>query len=236
RARGAMPGRQMFDLLAEPLLPITTTRAGPILRSLPQLFALYREDEILTHAFLRPHQRHPWHAFCVQLAALALHRAGETSVEHDAERWQDLLRGLTAGWPGNEPWSLVVEDLAQPAFLQPPVPEGTLVGFRNEIATPDDLDVLVTSKNHGVKQAQAPGAPPAEWIAALVSLQTCGDYSKGGSTAFYFGTVRRNGNYATRPGIGLVPDAEPGFARKPGPGARWRRDVTLLLHHRDWFF
>jgi CRISPR system Cascade subunit CasA len=133
------------------------------------------------------------------------------------------LRGLTAEWPGDEPWRLVVENLGAPAFMQPPVPEGTLAGFKNLIVGPDDLDILVTSQNHGVKQGQAAQASPAEWFAALVSLQTTGGFLGAGN----YGAARMNGGYATRPGIGLAPEG--------GAGARWRRDVTLLLRNRGWF-
>ena len=159
----------------------------------------------------------------MQVAALALHRGGESGVEQTAERWRALLRGLTPEWPDDEPWRLVVEDLEAPAFMQPPVSEGVLTGFRNEVFTPDDLDVLVTSKNHGVKQGQAGDAAAAAWVAALVSLQTTGGFGGAGN----YGIARMNGGFATRPGIGLVPEG--------GIGARWRRDVTLLLRNRQWF-
>lgn len=45
---------------------------------------------------LRPHQRAPWHSFCVQLAALALHRARREAIPTDADIWRELLRQLTA--------------------------------------------------------------------------------------------------------------------------------------------
>jgi CRISPR system Cascade subunit CasA len=213
----------LLNLLTDPLLPVEPADGRRISVDLPTLFELLGRDAIVGLPFLRPHQCHPWHAFTVQLAALALHRAGEDSLEHGAERWRALLRALTPEWPGDEPWHLVVEDLAAPAFMQPPVPEDTLGGFRNLIAAPDDLDVLITSKNHGVKQGQAAQASPSEWVAALVSLQTTGGFGGAGN----YGIARMNGGFATRPGIGLVPEG--------GPGARWRRDVTLLLRNRRWF-
>lgn len=212
----------MHSVLQDCSLPIFTSDGEPRNVDLAQLFELYERDDVAAHIFLRPHHGHPWHAFCVQLGALALHRAGETGVAHDAETWRTLLRGLTAEWSDDEPWRLVVENLSAPAFLQPPVPEGSLEGFRNEVASVDDLDVLVTSKNHGVKQGQGAGSSPAEWVAALVSLQTTGGFLGAGN----YGVARMNGGFATRPGIGLVPEG--------GPGARWQRDVGLLLRHRDW--
>ena len=192
--------------------------------SVPSLFALLSEDLVLDLSFLRPHQRAPWHSFCVQLAALALHRAGHDAVVADAETWRELLRRLTADWPADEPWRLVVEDVTKPAFMQPPVPAGSGDPHRTPVGTADDLDVLVTAKNHGVKQGIGTDASPAAWVAALVLLQTTGGFLGAGN----YGIARMNGGFATRPWIGLVP---PG-----GLGAHWRRDVTVLLRRRAWFF
>ena len=213
-----------MNLLTEPLVPILTERAEPREVDLPTLLAAYTDDRVLDFPFLRPHQRAPWHSFCVQLAALALHRAGRDAVVADAATWRELLRGLTAEWPEDEPWRLVVEDVTKPAFMQPPVPAGSGDPHRTPIRTADDLDVLVTAKNHGVKQGIGTDASPAAWVAALVLLQTTGGFLGAGN----YGISRMNGGFATRPWVGLVP---PG-----GLGAHWRRDVTVLLRHRDWFF
>lgn len=217
-----------MNLLTEPLLPIIAERAEPRGVDLPTLLAAYAHDRVLDLSFLRPHQRAPWHSFCVHLAALALHRAGHDAVVADAATWRELLRRLTADWPEDEPWRLIVEDVTKPAFMQPPIPPGGCDPHRAPIRTADDVDVLVTAKNHGVKQGISTDATPAAWVATLVTLQTCGDYSAAGAQERYYGTVRRNGSYATRPFVGLVP---PG-----GFGAHWRRDVSVLLRRRDWFF
>ena len=44
--------------------------------SLPETYAALMRDEVGSFPALRPHQRHAWHAFTVQLGAMALHRAG----------------------------------------------------------------------------------------------------------------------------------------------------------------
>jgi CRISPR system Cascade subunit CasA len=213
-----------MNLLTEPLLPVLIERAEPRGVDLPTLLAAYAEDLVLDLPFLRPHQRAPWHSFCVQLAALALHRAGYDAVVTDAETWRELLRRLTADRPDDEPWRLLVEDVTKPAFMQSPVPPGGGDPHRTLVDTADDLDVLVTAKNHGVKQGIGMDASPAAWTAALVRLQTTGGFLGAGN----YGISRMNGGFATRPCVGLVPSG--------GSGAHWRRDVTVLLQRRDWFF
>ncbi|MDX6749521.1 CRISPR-associated protein Cse1 [Geminicoccaceae bacterium 1502E] len=210
-----------MNLLTDSLLPVGLAGSETPL-DLPSLLAALARDEVTGLPFLRAHQQAPWHAFCVQLAALALHRAGRDAIPEEAELWRDLLRGLTPQWPGDEPWRLVVPDATQPAFMQAPVPKGAADPHTRPVETPDDLDVLVTSRNHGVKQALAADAPPAAWIAALVTLQTTAGFMGAGN----YGIARMNGGFATRPFIGLVP---PG-----GAGAHWRRDVEVLLRCRDW--
>jgi CRISPR system Cascade subunit CasA len=87
-----------MNLLTEPLLPILTERGDPGGVDLPTLLAAYANDRVLDLSLLRPHQRAAWHSFCVQLAALALHRAGHDEVVLDAATWRELLRQLT--WIG----------------------------------------------------------------------------------------------------------------------------------------
>lgn len=214
-----------INLLTDAVFPVEFTDGGCARVDLPRLLERLARDEVSGLPFLRAHQRFPFHAFLVQLAALALRRdGGEAGIASGAEAWRARLRALTAAWPGDEPWALLVEDLSRPAFLQPPVPEGSLSGFKEEIVAPDDLDVLISSRDFGVKQTQAMASEPATWIAALLILQTTGGY--GGRDKY--GVARMNGGFATRPGVGLAPEG--------GPGARWRRDVAVLLRRRDWFF
>src|ERR1700719_778185 len=127
-------------------------------------------DEIESFTALRPHQRHVWDAFLTQVGALALFGKGETEPAADEGHWRDILRGLTAPWPDDAPWCLVAP-LDRPALLQPPVPEGSLNGF-SLIATPDVLDMLVTSKNHDLKCSVARQNQAEDWFFALLSLQT----------------------------------------------------------------
>src|SRR5690606_27759948 len=119
--------------------------------------------EAESFAGLTRHQMPAWHMFCVQLAALACERSGLPVPPVDEIAWRAALRTL-AGTHGDDAWRLVVDDLSRPAFLQPAVPERTLAGFAGVATTPDAIDVLVTAKNHDVKQARAAAATADLWV------------------------------------------------------------------------
>lgn len=215
-----------YGLLDEPLLSIADAAGRHVERlSLPALYAALVRGAVGDFPAVRPHQRHVWHAFLVQVGALALHGAGLTEPPDDAGAWRALLLALTPGDPDGAAWALVAPH-ARPALLQPPVPGGDVSGFKSvrendPITTPDALDMLVTSKNHDVKQEVIAKARPEHWVYALVSLQTQEGY--GGATKH--GVSRMNSGKGNRPGVGVVPLS--------GPGARFTRDVLRLLALRD---
>lgn len=211
----------MNDVLRDPLIRVRLDTGGVEGMSLPAIYAALVEDRVAAFPALRPHQRHGWHAFLAQLAVVALHRAGRQSPPNEAESWRALLRSLTAKWEADEPWQLVVEKPTQPAFLQTAAPGG-LEAYRKRKETPDDLDLLVTSKNHDLKQHIADGARPEDWVLALVNLQTMAGFAGAGN----YGIARMNGGFSSRPCLGLAPSGG-------GLGAHVFFDVDRMLQHRD---
>ncbi|HRK95005.1 MAG TPA: type I-E CRISPR-associated protein Cse1/CasA [Rhodospirillales bacterium] len=207
----------MLNLLTEPLIRVKTTSGERMGCSLPRVLSLLAADAVAEFSAQRPHQRHPWHAFLVQLAAMALHGAGRAEVPADEGDWVTLIRALTPEWPDDEPWSLVAPP-DQPAFLQPPVPKGDLSAFKTTIRTPDALDMLVTSRNHDLKAELMSDASPDDWLFALVSLQTMEGFMGQGN----YGISRMNGGFSNRPALGIAPQG--------GLGAHFRRDVRVLLN------
>jgi CRISPR system Cascade subunit CasA len=192
--------------------------AGTLHRgSLFGAFAALARGEAWSFPALRPHQREPWHAFTVQVATMALIRAGQDTLPVEEAAWRDLLLGLTPGQP--EAWELVVDDWSKPALLQPPVVAATnRADYKNVLPTPDALDMLVTAKNHDVKQEQMAGAADEDWLFALVTLQT----SEGFLGAGNYGISRMNGGFATRMSLGVRPSGG-------GAGAAFARDVRRLV-------
>jgi CRISPR system Cascade subunit CasA len=210
------------NLLVDPVFRVRTEE-GVVQTSLPGVLAMLGRDAVLDFPGLRPHQRHPWHAFLCQLAVMALEEAGENEWPDrlSEEEWRACIRGLTPDYPDDAPWRLVVADLARPAFLQPPVPEGSLAGFTGmadaNAASPFDLDVLVTSKEHGEKGKSNERPTAEDWVFGLLLLQTFSGFLGQGN----YGISRQNGGFAARPGVSLT------FASRPGPN--WSRDCRVLF-------
>lgn len=190
--------------------------------TLPEIYAALMRDEIDAFPALRPHQRHAWHAFLVQLGALAMHRAGLSDPPAEAEAWRRLLRGLTPDFPDDEPWHLVVEDITKPAFMQPPASsEDRRKEYKTRVETPDELDMLVTGKNHDLKISVAVNADLDDWLFALLTLQTMEGYMGRGN----FGIARMNGGASSRPAFSITPSLR--------WGAHARRDIGSLLRQME---
>ncbi|MDO4230861.1 MAG: type I-E CRISPR-associated protein Cse1/CasA [Lautropia sp.] len=210
------------NLLIEPLIRWRELADGCLKEgSLPELLTALAADSVQDFPALRPHQRHPWFAFLVQLALIALQRAGKAEPWTHPAEWQQALRALTpdrSGQPADDAWCLVAP-VEMPAFLQPPVPEGSVSAWKI-LSAADELDMLVTSKNHDVKGARARRAQADDWIFALLSLQTQEGFLGKGN----YGISRMNGGFASRPGVGI--------AAVGRWGRRWADDVARLLHER----
>lgn len=210
-----------FNVLREPLIWWRDAGTGDTHESaLPEVFAALASDSLRAFPHLRPHQRHPWHAFLVQLAAIALHRAGQAQAWTTAEQWRAALLALTSDRPDEAAWCLVSPS-EQPALLQPPVPGEDPRRWTKHLHAADELDMLVTSRGHDLKAARARCSKPDDWLFALTSLQTQEGFLGAGN----YGISRMNGGFASRPGVGVAPVGT--------WGQRWLGDITSLLAERS---
>jgi CRISPR system Cascade subunit CasA len=208
----------MHNLLLDPIIRVRL-HDGARRLNLPEVYAALAADVVGDFPALRAHQRHAWHALLCQLGALACLRAGLAAPPHEAEAWRAALRQLAPDHPDDAAFTLVTPP-DQPGFLQAPIPGGSLAGF-SQAATPDALDMLVTSRAHDVKPALMYQAAPEEWLFALLTIQTMEGYSGRDN----YGIARMNGGSSNRPAVSLRP---PG-----GVGAHVMRDITRLLALRD---
>ncbi len=217
--------RTDWNLLTKPLLHVSPV--GWV--SLPGLLACLARDEVDSIPALRPHQAPAWHMFLVQLAALALHHAEVTELPQTESEWAEALRKLTPKFPGDEPWRLVVDDPHKPAFLQSPIPTG--VQLKEPVTTPDELDLLTTSRNHDLKRGVAQAASEDDWIYALMCLQTMAP--SGGGQGGYRQIARIKGGWSYRPFAGLAPLTTAHRGGCLRLGANLQRDVRVLLATRE---
>ncbi|MEX1366423.1 MAG: type I-E CRISPR-associated protein Cse1/CasA [Nannocystaceae bacterium] len=209
-----------YDILQQPVLTVRLDDHGVLQRAtVCEVLAWLLDDRTLSFAALQPHQRHPWHAFLVQLAAIALERGDRTTPPTEPNAWEELLLRLTDG--AREPWCLVVDALDQPALLQPPVPEKTLAPLKNYARTPDALDILLTTRNFDIKGQRAAAGLAEHWLFALVARQTFEGFGGAGN----YGVLRMNGGFGNRPCLAFAPSAR--------WSDRFRRDVAVWLEQRD---
>jgi CRISPR system Cascade subunit CasA len=209
------------SLLDDALISVTRASEEHAKMSLPQILAGLERDEIVAFRALQPHQWQPWFSFLVQVAAMAVARQGAGQRPDTAEAWRDLLVGLADG--SEAAWCMVVDDLSEPAFMQPPVPEGSLADakYKADTTTPALLDMLVTSKNHDVKRTRIRNPEVEHWLFALLTLQTLEGFLGVGN----YGIVRMNGGFSARPFVGFTPSLD-------WP-TRYKRDVDCLSAARS---
>ena len=207
----------MLNILTEPLIRMDTA-GGRLAVSLPEVYVALMADGVEAFPALRPHQRHAWHAFLAQLGAMAMYRAGRPEPPDDATEWLRIIRALAPDFPDDEPWQLAVDDITRPAFMQPPARSADrLADYKTRVATPDQLDMLVTSKNHDLKSSVELQADADDWLFALITLQTMEGFAGAGN----YGVSRMNGGLGSRPAFSLAPAG--------GIGAHARRDISALL-------
>jgi len=216
----------MHDLLTEPLIGIR--RGDQAARaSLPEVLAQLARGELDAYTGQRAHQADPWHVFTVQLAASILARRPDTRADDppvDFGFWRDGLLDLAEGQVSA--WHLVAADATSPALLQHPLTsEKELVDkFKPKdpkARTPDELDVLVSSKNHDLKMARSRGDDAEAWIYAVLLYQTISGFFGNGN----YGVVRMNSGTGSRPVVSVVPSLH--------PAARFRDELRRLCALRD---
>ena len=211
----------MHNVLTDSLIRVDGNDGRRRMLSLPEVFEVMVADDVASFPTLRPHQRHAWHAFLAQLAVLALVKAGRKNVPRREDEWRDMLRHLTPGFQRDEPWCLVVADPSKPAFMQCPA-TGGLSAYKKRRTTPDDLDLLVTAKNHDVKASIASNGLVDDWLFALINLQTMSGFLGAGN----YGIARMNGGFSSRPCLGLAP-------ADGGVGAHLLHDIQRMIESRD---
>lgn len=180
-----------MNLLDDPVFTVETP-SGRESCSLPRVYALLMNDEVDAFTRLQAHQKQAWHCFLAQLGAIAT----EDRDLPDAEAgWRDALSALTVP----EAWNLYTEELGKPAFMQPPVPEGSTDPFldsKGDLQRIDitEYDIPVLSKSHAMKTRRIREPKSEHWVYMITNVQT----AESGWGRGKYPTSRMNGGYGTR--------------------------------------
>src|SRR5690625_5426302 len=110
-------------------------------------------NTIASYEAQQQHQQQAWYSFLVKLSTMAVARHNNEEIPTEPMRWRKILIDLAGG--SEAAWHLVVEDESEPAFMQSPVPEGTLedAKYISDLHYPVNLDMLVTYKIHAVNSS-----------------------------------------------------------------------------------
>lgn len=221
----------MYDLLSEDLIG-TCTIDGDRTVTLPALLALLCEGRVAGYTGLRAHQADPWHVFLVQAAASVLARNPRDLASADAEFWREGLLGLAEG--RRSAWNLLEENVTEPAFLQHAWEsldaDASSFGLKRadptwvaepKASSPDELDVLVTAKNHDVKVRRMMSSSPESWIYALLVSQTTSGFLGAGN----YGVVRMNSGSGNRGFLSWVGSLN--------PSCRFQDEVVIVQRERQ---
>ena len=214
----------MNALLHDPIFRVKlASHTSATSLSLAEVCEAVWTQPIVSFEGLRTHQRQAWASFLSQLMVMALDRAGkgvQEAASLDASAWRALLLSLSDG--EESAWNLVEPDVSKPAFMQSPIPEGSLddAKYKDPYTTPDELDMLVTSKNHDLKRQLMHKPELDQWIYALITLQTMEGFLGRGN----YGITRMNGGFANRPKVGYTSALD--------WSSRQRRDVEILFTQR----
>jgi CRISPR system Cascade subunit CasA len=206
-----------LNLLTEPIFTVDAPDGARAHASLPEVLDRLAREVPTDFGAVQAHQLQSWESLLIQLGALATDARGG-QIPDSVETWRDALLVLTNG--DDASWCLVVDDIARPAFMQPPLAGKDYRDPKKIVDASDLLDMLVTSKNHDVKLARAARSRPEHWVFALVSLQT----SDGFAGRDNYGIARMNGGYGSRPSLGVTTGL--------GLAARFRRDLNVWNERR----
>jgi len=209
-------GEKRMNLLTDPLFRVVTPD-GQTTMSLPALLAALGRDKVESLPGLKRHQEDAFLVFLSQLGAGILARTGESKPAHDEKFWRDSIREVT-GRKDDLAWTLVVEDVSKPAFMQAPLASG--ITLEEKATTPDELDILVTAKNHDLKMTRISPSNLEDWVYSLISLQTTTCYLGSGN----YGVVRMKGQQDARPVVE--------FRSSDRLGKLWIRNVNVLIGMR----
>jgi CRISPR system Cascade subunit CasA len=180
-----------MNILEDCVFEVSGPQGETATKTLPGLVAGICDGTVAELPGLRFHQRAALHTFLAQLAAGTACRVCGGILPKDEAGWRDAFLRVSAGDPA--PWDLIPKGDDKAGFMQPVLSPEDLAGMKT-FRSPQEMDVLVASKNFVIKSHVIRDPEPQDWIFALISRQTFGTYDGREN----FGIARTNGGSGSR--------------------------------------
>ncbi len=167
------------DVLAEPLISVQAASSTGVVSLAGLVAHLLCGPEIISFPSLTAEQRGFWWRFLVRCATKALHELGTDVDEASGETIESLSPRIEQALRARTPegaWLLHNSIPTQPAFLQPPTPDGAPpeTGYRAESASL--LTPLIGGKSHERKANKRRLLTP---VGGSEDARVIGDYRAG---------------------------------------------------------
>ncbi len=199
------------------MVPIKRKSGGKALVSLPEALEALGNDDIESFLDIKSHQNPAVDLFFAHLGVLGIDIGDEgQDIVCTADVWHRRMLKIAP----EQCWDLYAEDPAASCFMQPGMSRKDFektVKNKGKIHSPDELGLLIVSKNHTVKFSAMPNPSPWNWIVSLIEAQTMSGYD--GPTLY--GIPRMNGGLSTRFRVATYTDLS--------ASGKWVSDVQKII-------
>jgi CRISPR system Cascade subunit CasA len=205
------------NLLDTRLIPVERKTGSRDILTLPEVLEALSHDELESFMDLKAHQNAAIDMFFAHLGVLGVDIGADgKGIIASAEVWRERMLKIAP----MECWQLWSPDTIVSCFMQPGMDQEEFqktVENKGRIYSPDEIGVLIVSKNHTVKFS-AMAAPSAwNWVASLIETQTLSGFD-GRSL---YGIPRMNGGLSTRFRVATYTDMS--------ASGKWNSDVRKIL-------
>lgn len=206
-------------------LSLLTTKVIPVLRkdgthdalTLPETLAALSDDDVQSFREIKVHQAAAIDLFFAHLGVVLIDLAkDDLGFKADASVWNERLLSIAP----ESAWKLYSEDPTVSSFMQPGMSRKEFektVANKGKTFSPDEIGVLIVSKNHTNKFSAMVEPSAWHWIASLIETQTLSGFD--GSSLY--GIPRMNGGLSTRFRVATYTDLS--------ASGKWNSDVRKVL-------
>lgn len=205
------------NLIEDRLIPVTLENGTEESHTLPSVMELLGSGKIKSFRDVKSHQVAALDLFLAHLGVLGTDTSNDgEGLKTTSEVWRVRLLNLAP----KDCWRIYSENPEDSVFMQPGMPAAEFqktVKNKGKTFSPDEIGVLIVSKNHTVKFSAMSNPSVWHWVLALIEAQTLSGYD--GSSLF--GIPRMNGGLSTRLRVANYTDMS--------ASGKWNSDVAKIL-------